>query len=48
MRKRGQVVKLRNLGTGEIVEGKIIQYDSIQGYWVNWKWYRSSEWEEIQ
>ena len=57
MRKRGQVVKLRNIKTGEIVEGKVIQHDSIQGYWVeekvssnflnDWKWYSPKEWVEL-
>jgi len=57
MKKRGQFVTLKNLETGEIVGGKIIQYDSIQGYWVqekispnflnDWVWYRLSEWEDI-
>jgi len=34
LKKRGKVVKLRNIETGKIVEGKVIQHDSIQGYWV--------------
>ena len=48
MKRRGQVVKLENTDTGEIVEGKVIQYDSIQGYWVDWKWYRPDLWKEVK
>ena len=57
MKKRGQVVKLRNIGTGKIVEGKVIQHDSVQGYWVeekvssnfldDWKWYPPDQWTEL-
>jgi hypothetical protein len=57
LRKRGQVVKLRNIETGKIVEGKVIQHDSIQGYWVeekvssnflnDWKWYPPDQWTEL-
>jgi hypothetical protein len=57
MKKRGQKVKLKHNETGQIIEGKVIQYDSIQGYWVekrvspnflnDWKWHNLNEWSEV-
>jgi hypothetical protein len=56
-KRRGQFVTLKNLKTGETVGGKVVQHDSIQGYWVegtvspnfldDWRWYHPSEWEEV-
>ena len=56
MKKKGQVVRLKNRETSMIVEAKVIQYDSIQGYWLkaissndsDWTWYHTDKWEEIK
>ena len=34
MKRKGQVVRLKSRETGAIIEAKVIQYDSIQGYWL--------------
>ena len=57
MKRRGQFITLKNLETGDVVVGKVIQHDSVQGYWVeekvsenyeqDWKWYHLSKWEEV-
>ena len=57
MKKRGQKVKLKHNDTGQVVEGKVIQHDSVQGYWVeakvspnfldDWHWYNLKEWSEV-
>ena len=57
MKKRDQVVKLKNLETNEIVEARVVLSDSKQGYLAEkrgmdnfreaWKWYSPKEWSEI-
>ena len=34
MKRKGQIVRLKSRETGTIVEAKVIQHDSIQGYWL--------------
>ena len=34
MKRKGQVVRLKSRETGAIIEATVIQYDSIQGYWL--------------
>ena len=56
MKRKGQIVRLKNRETGTIVEAKVIQHDSIQGYWLrdisnndsDWTWYRPDTWEEVK
>ena len=60
MRKRGQKVKLKHTGTGEVVETKVILADSKQGYLAElidkpycgfldaWHWYHPTQWEEVK
>jgi len=56
MKRRGQVVRLKNLKTQKVIEVRIIQFDSIQGYWAepanksnrDWKWYPPTQWEKVK
>ena len=36
MKRKGQIVRLKNLKTHEIIEAKVIQHDSIQGVWAEY------------
>ena len=59
MRKRGQIVKLKNIKTSKVVEAKVVLADSKQGYLAEesgkpyvgfldaWKWYSPKEWIEL-
>ena len=57
MKRRGQVVRLKNLETNKIVEAKVVLADSKQGYLAEerskvnfleaWKWYSPEEWTEL-
>ena len=59
MRKRGQIVKLKNIKTSKVVEAKVVLADSKQGYLAEltdepyvgfldaWKWYNPKEWVEL-
>ena len=57
MKRRGQIVRLKNLETNKIVEAKVVLADSKQGYLAEecskvnfleaWKWYSPKEWEEL-
>ena len=56
MKRKGQIVRLKNRDTDKVIEVKVVQHDSIQGYWGeeflehyrNWEWYPPTEWEEIK
>ena len=60
MRKRNQKVKLKHTDTGEVIEAKVILADSKQGYLAElidkpycgfldaWKWYHTTQWEEVK
>lgn len=58
MRKRGQIIKLKNIETSKVVEAKVVLADSKQGYLAEergkarsfldaWRWYSPKEWEEL-
>ena len=58
MRKRGQIIKLKNIETSKVVEAKVVLADSKQGYLAEergktrgfldaWRWYSPKEWTEL-
>jgi hypothetical protein len=57
MKRRGQIVVLKNRNSSKVIKAKVVLSDSKQGYLAenksdnfldDWHWYHPDKWEEVK